>query len=67
MFVSCECCAFNSPQQRVDPSSKFGLKFKAEFSLGLITSHGYQDLCALGRQLHIFLNSEASGGAISTS
>jgi len=67
MFVSCECCAFCSPQRRVDSSSKFGLKFKTEFSLGLITSHGYQDLWALERQLHVFLNSEASGGAISTS
>ena len=67
MFVSCECCAFCSSQRPVYPSSNFGLKFKAEISLGLITSHGYQDLWALERQLHVFLNSEASGGAISTS
>jgi hypothetical protein len=67
VFVSCECCAFCSPVRRVDPSSKVGLKFNAEFSLGLITNHGYQDLWALEGQRHVFLNSEASGREISTS
>jgi len=62
MFASCECCAFFCPQRRVYHSSKFGLIFNAEFSLDLVTDHGYQDLWAMERQLHVFLNSEVGGG-----
>jgi len=67
MFVSSECCAFFSLQRRVDPSSKFGLKFNAEFSLGLIANHGHQDVWVMERQLPLFLNSEVGGGKISIS
>jgi hypothetical protein len=66
MSVCCELWAFCIPQRRVY-LSKFGLKFNAEFFLGFITNHGYQDLWGMEIQLHIFLNLEVCGGEISTS
>ena len=39
IFFSCECCALCRyiPQRWADPSTTFGLKFNAKFSLRLIT------------------------------